>query len=181
MRRYYVYKQNVNWIGYYKNQLNIYQLENWKYLGYALNTQEIYDCIGENNILVNSFELEHVGNELYSPKWIKYRIAIIDDKNRFRTEEDLYRNVKKKFGQRQERKHSNHRWRHPNNHSEQRQSITPQEIKEISDEYGIHLKPIKVKRKLDGWDMEYQTKMQRSWKRYRRYQYKGIKSGNVHK
>lgn len=98
MRIYYIYKQNVSWIGYYKNYLNIYQLENRKYLGHALNTQEIYDCIGGNNILVNSFNLESVGNELYSPKWIKHRIAIIDDKNRFRTEEDLYRNVKKKFG-----------------------------------------------------------------------------------
>lgn len=79
-----------------------------------------------------------------------------------------------KCSQPQGRKHSAYRWRHPNNHGEQKQSVTPQEIKEVSDEYGIHLKPIKVKRKLDGWDMEYQTKIQRSWKRYRKHQYKGV-------
>ncbi|MCR1959894.1 hypothetical protein CWE04_11260 [Thomasclavelia cocleata] len=171
MQRYYVYKQEIKWVDSNKDG-SVYHLSGWTYLGYVEGAQGVYDYLGEIK-LAKCFDYERVNTKIRTWRFlVSCRYIVTDKKGRIRTKDELYKNVKRKFGCRQNRKHSGHRWRYPNNHSEQIHSITPQEIKEISDEYGIHLKQIKVKRKLDGLAMEYQTKMQRSWKRYRRYQYK---------
>lgn len=180
MRRYYVYKQEIKWVDRNKDG-TVYHLSDWICLGYVETAQGVYDYLGEIK-LANSFDYDQVNTKIQTWRFLlSNRYIVTNEKGQIRINDELYKNVKKKFGRRQGRKHSNYRWRHPNNHSEQTNTITPQEIKEISNEYGIHLKQIKTKRKFNGWTMEYQTKMQRSWKRYRKHQYKGTKNGNVHK
>lgn len=61
--------------------------------------------------------------------------------------------------------HKHHGW---NTHwastvPDQRKSITPEEIVEVRNEYGITLKSIKPKRKIDPWDYEKESKVS-GWK-----------------
>ena len=59
--------------------------------------------------------------------------------------------------------------------ADQRKSITPEEIVEVRNEYGITLKSIKSKRKIDSWDYEKGSKVS-GWKMQskRRKQWKAM-------
>lgn len=102
-----------------------------------------------------------------------HRYLIIDDHGNVRDFHQLTKKYKKKiiihYGTRGGG-WSNH---YANLTSDQRKSITPEEIRDIKDEYGITLKPIKPKRKTDSWDHErglkvsgwkMQSKRKKQWK-----------------
>ena len=101
-----------------------------------------------------------------------HRYLIIDDYGNVRDFHQLTKKYKKKYYRTY---HKHHGW---NIHwastvPDQRKSITPEEIVEVRNEYGITLKPIKPKRKTDSWDhvrglkvsgWKMQSKRRKQWK-----------------
>lgn len=86
----------------------------------------------------------------------------MDDYGNVRDFHQLTKKYKKKYYRTY---HKHHGW---NIHwvstvPDQRKSITPEEIVEVRNEYGIILKPIKPKRKIDPWDYEKESKVS-GWK-----------------
>ena len=91
-----------------------------------------------------------------------HRYLIMDDYGNVRDFHQLTKKYKKKYYRTY---HKHHGW---NIHCastvpDQRKSITPEEIVEGKNEYGITLKPIKPKRKIDFWDYEKGSKVS-GWK-----------------
>lgn len=171
--KYYVYKRKAEWVeppistnSDMSDWLNWYRWKEWECLGYTEGAKELYLVLGKYIELVNSFLEQTTFKSLYTPS---AQFLILDEKRRIRDYQELIRNIKT---HRQYRKYCKSRWRWPENHSEQKRSITPEEVQEIRFKYNIDLKPIKNKRKINGYDLEYQTKLQRNWKRYRKTQYK---------
>lgn len=101
-----------------------------------------------------------------------HRYLIIDNYGNVRDFYQLTKKYKKKYYRTY---HKHHGW---NIHwastvPDQRKSITPEEIVEVRNEYGITLKPIKPKRKTDSWDhvrglkvsgWKMQSKRRKQWK-----------------
>ena len=85
-----------------------------------------------------------------------HRYLIMDDYGNVRDFHQLTKKYKKKYYRTY---HKHHGWTVP----DQRKSITPEEIVEVRNEYGITLKPIKPKRKIDPWDYEKESKVS-GWK-----------------
>lgn len=100
------------------------------------------------------------------------RFLIVDDKGNPRNYYQLTDKYKKRY--------YHICWRRPYQHhcfhnvSEQRKSITPDEVQEIKDKYGINILPIKPKRNRNPWDNERCHAFSRGWKAQtkRRKQYK---------
>lgn len=124
-----------------------------------------YYCISdENNVLINYNKIiEDIHYRNYKTDYIS-----------------SFRNPLKK--QRQKKGYTRYGiyyWSHHGNnlHNEMMQTVTPQEIKEIYEDYGVKLKPCKEKRKHLQSDLAYLeqcTKCERSWKKFRKHQWKEV-------
>ena len=145
--KYYVYKRKAEWVeppistnSDMSDWLNWYRWKEWECLGYTEGAKELYLVLGKYIESVNSFLEQTTFKSLYTPS---AQFLILDEKRRIRDYQELIRNIKT---HRQYRKYCKSRWRWPENHSEQKRSITPEEVQEIRFKYNIDLKPIKNKR-----------------------------------
>ncbi len=188
MREYHIYMQRTKCAECHFKRI-IYKWLPWEYVGYAEGIKELYTYFKSKfPYSINSIDFYYSFN-YFDDEYLKkdnnwdfmstcpheyYRYLIIDDHGNVRDFHQLTKKYKKKiiihYGTRGGG-WSNHWLRLT---SDQRKSITPEEIKEIKCEYGIALRPIKPKRNLDyfwdngkcskvsGWKM--QSKRRKQWK-----------------
>ena len=179
MREYYIYMQRTKVIEYHCEWVR-YKWLPWEYLGYLTGTKEVYiyfkrkyDKQFYNKF--NYFEDEYIYDRCDFMMTKEYhRYLIIDDHGNVRNFRELTDQYKKKRPATWIYSHRGGGW---NEHwvkltSDQRKSITPEEIRNIKDEYGISFKPIKPKRRIDSWDYKcnkisgwkMQSKRRKQWK-----------------
>lgn len=176
MREYRIYMQRTKPVEYHYNYLT-YRWLPWEYVGHVEGTKELYTyfkskfpySIKSINFYhsFDYFEDEYFKNTNkwdFSYHWSHeyHRYLIADDNGNVRDFHQLTKKYKKKYYRTY---HKHHGW---NIHwastvPDQRKSITPEEITEVKNEYGITLKPIKPKRKIDSWDYEKESKVS-GWK-----------------
>lgn len=186
MRKYHIYVQRTKCLESHFNYI-VYRWMPWKYIGYVAGTKELYIFFklkfryGMSSIdfyySFNYFEDEYfkVANSwdfMCACPHEYHRYLIIDDYGNVRDFHQLTDQYK-----RQQQWHYGTRgggWteHYPKLISDQRKSVTPEEIRDIKDEYGITLTPIKRKRitrpweyscrKVSGWKM--QSKRKRQWR-----------------
>lgn len=187
MRKYHIYMQRTKCVEAHFNYI-IYRWLPWEYIKHVSGTKELYTYFkskfpysmksinfyhafnyfdDEYFEMANSFEFMCTCPHEY------HRYLIIDDHGNVRDFYQLTDQYKKNWTL-----HYKHRYCGWNNHwskltSDQRKSITPEELDEIKYEYGITLKPIKNKRNLNAYDNErcskvsgwkMQSKRKRQWK-----------------
>lgn len=190
MREYHIYMQRTKRVEWHCDY-NIYKWLPWEYVGYVEGTKELYTYFKSkfpysiNSIdFYNSFNYfddeyfrrdNDCWNSMFNYCREHHRYLIIDDHGNVRDFRQLTKKYKKKtiihYGTRGGGWSSHC----TNLTSDQRKSITPEEIVEVRNEYGITLKPIKPKRKIDFWDYEKESKVS-GWKMQskRRKQWKAM-------
>ena len=177
MRRYHIYKQRTKVVEYHCEWAK-YKWLPWEYLGYLTGTKEVYTYFKRkyDKQFYNKFnyfedEYMYASSDFMMTKEY-HRYLIIDDEGNIRNFRELTDQYKKKRPAIWIYSHRGGGW---NEHwvkltSDQRKSITPEEIRDIKDEYGISLKSIKPKRniwdykcnKISGWKM--QSKRKKQWR-----------------
>lgn len=183
MRDYYIYRQITTCLGVYADY-SLYKWLPFECICTVSGTKELYELFNNSNfcnkwnlIFHNSFEYDKRSYRIYwdfynERRIIRERFLILDDSGNIR---DYY-----ELTDRYRKKHKRHNWNRPyrchriHNISEQRRSITPSEIKETKDEYGITMLSIKPKRDYDYWGSVRCCAISRGWKEQtkRRRQYK---------
>lgn len=165
MREYHIYMQRTKRTEWHCDY-SIYKWLPWEYVGYVEGTKELYTYFKlKFPYSMRSINLYHSFN-YFDDEYLKidnnwdfmctcpreyHRYLIMDNYGNVRDFYQLTKKYKKKYYRTY---HKHHGW---NIHwastvPDQRKSITPEEIVEIRNEYGITLKPIKPKRKTDSWD-----------------------------
>lgn len=178
MREYHIYMQRTKCVECYFKQVT-YKWLPWEYIGYVAGTKQLYTYFkSEFRYNLSSVVFYHSFN-YFDDEYLKidnnwdfmstgpheyHRYLIMDDYGNVRDFHRLTKKYKKKriihYGIRGGGWHSH--W--PRLTSDQRKSITPEEIKGIKCEYGFTLRPIKPKRNLDYfWDNEKCSKVS-GWK-----------------
>lgn len=177
MRRYHIYIQRTKVVEYHCEWAK-YKWLPWEYLGYLTGTKEVYTYFKRKYgkqfyNKFNYFEDEYMYDSSDFMMTREYhRYLIMDDKGIVRDFHKLTDQYKKNrichYGTRGGGWHTHL----VNLVSDQRKSITPEEIRNIKNEYGISLKPIKSKRninqwhykgiKISGWKM--QSKRRKQWR-----------------
>ena len=167
MREYHIYMQRTKCAEGHFNYI-IYRWLPWEYVGYVEGTKELYTYFkSEFPYSMRSINFYHSFN-YFDDEYFKINNDLDFMANQ------LTKKYKKKtiihYGTRGGGWSSHY----ANLTSDQRKSITPEEIRGIKDEYGITLRPIKPKRNLDyfwdngkcskvsGWKM--QSKRRKQWK-----------------
>lgn len=187
MRKYHIYMQRTKCVECYFKRVT-YKWLPWEYIGYVEGTKELYTYFkSEFPYSMRSINFYHSFN-YFDDEYFKinndwdfmancpheyHRYLIMDDYGNVRDFHQLTKKYKKKriihYGTRGGGWHSH--W--PRLTSDQRKSITPEEIKEIKCEYGIALRPIRPKRNLNFWNNEkcskvsgwkMQSKRRKQWK-----------------
>lgn len=176
MREYHIYMQRTKCAECHFKRI-IYKWLPWEYVGYVEGTKELYTCFKSKfTYSIRSINFYHSFN-YFDDEYLKidnnwdfmctcpreyHRYLIIDDRGNVRDFHRLTKKYKKKYYRTY---HKHHGWNihQASTVSDQRKSITPEEIVEIRNEYGITLKPIKPKRKIDSWDYEKGSKVS-GWK-----------------
>lgn len=165
MREYRIYMQRTKRVEWHCDY-NIYKWLPWEHVDYVVGTRNLYKYFKhkfkysmQSINFYNSFnyfddEYSKIKNsyEDYGYTIREYhRYLIMDDHGSVRDFHQLTKKYKKKYYRTY---HKHHGWNihQASTESDQRKSITPEEIKDIKYEYGIMLKPIKPKRKTDSWD-----------------------------
>lgn len=197
MRTYYIYKQTAKQITPHDGWSE-YRWMPYEYIGYVTGTKELYNVMrrflygfphyGKAEI-VKSFDysaelfrkqhgysIEELfyyslsqGNS-FTRRMVTERYAIVDDKGNFR---DYYSLVEK---YRKRHKYGHYKYavqvRMPKYVSELRNSITPEESRELKENYGYTL-PSKT---VNSWDVSSHYKISRCWKdqRKRKHQWKEV-------
>ncbi len=176
MREYHIYMQRTKRVEWHCDY-NIYKWLPWEYIGYVEGTKELYTYFKSkfpySMRSINFYHSFNYFDDEYSKIKNNYndygytiheyhRYLIMDDYGNVRDFHQLTKKYKKKYYRTY---HKHHGW---NIHwastvPDQRKSITPEEIVEVRNEYGITLKPIKPKRKIDPWDYEKGSKVS-GWK-----------------
>lgn len=191
MRTYYIYKQTAKQItphDYYSE----YRWMPYEYIGYVTGTKELYnvmrkllygfphynkiETVKSFNYSTEVFRRQH-GYTLFDIFYYDFkerilteRYAIVDDKGNFR---DYYSLVEK---YRKRHKYGHYKYavqvRMPKYVSELRNSITPEESRELKENYGYTL-PSKT---VNSWDVSFHYKISRCWKdqRKRKHQWKEV-------
>lgn len=186
MREYHIYMQRTKRVEWHCDY-NIYKWLPWEYIGYVEGTKELYTYFKSkfpySMRSINFYHSFNYFDDEYSKIKNNYndygytiheyhRYLIMDDYGNVRDFHQLTKKYKKKYYRTY---HKHHGW---NIHwastvPDQRKSITPEEIVEVRNEYGITLKPIKPKRKIDPWDhvrglkvsgWKMQSKRRKQWK-----------------
>lgn len=184
MRTYYIYRQQSKLVDVHC-EYSLYRWLPFEYVGYVEGTRELYEIFKRKYFrgvlyptCVNSFVYD---TKLFKRKFSFWdvhnsepltRFIIVDDKGNIRDFHELTDKYKKKY--RYISRHNAYQAHWIHNMNELRQSITPMEIKEIKDEYGITLNPIKPNRKTDPWCFSEYHKRSKGWKEQtkRKRQYK---------
>lgn len=185
MRIYHIYKQRAKAVEIHSQWMN-YRWLPYEYIGYVVGTKELYRVMQSRKFRGLRSEPPMHNSLYYSTelfrrefKWSFYsgelpvikRFLILDDKGRVRDYHELTHKYKKKH-----RGYPHHSWQDNNCRyvGDRRKSITPEEINEIKNEYGISMRPIKPKRNLDRWNMSECHKVSCGWKKQskRRKQWK---------
>lgn len=187
MREYHIYMQRTKPAEYHYDYL-IYRWLPWEYVGHVEGTKELYTYFKSKfqyNIRsinfyhsFDYFEDEYFKNTNkwdFSYHWSHeyHRYLIMDDHGNVRDFHQLIDQYKKEWYWRYGTRGGGRYQHHPRLTSDQRKSITPEEISEIKYEYGITLKSIKPKRnlnaydhggtsKVSGWKM--QSKRRKQWR-----------------
>ena len=146
MREYRIYMQRTKCAeGHFK--WIVYKWLPWEYVGCVEGTKELYTYFKlKFPYSMRSINFYHSFN-YFDDEYLK----IDNNHGNVRDFHQLTKKYKKKYYRTY---HKHHGWNihRASTESDQRKSITPEEIKEIKYEYGITLKPIKPKRKTDSWD-----------------------------
>jgi hypothetical protein len=182
MRKYYIFRQKTKIVNVYCD----YSLRRWlpyEYVCYVNGTKELYNLFN-NRDFYNGSRASFGDSFEYSTKSFKYEISfwdlfyhhdttltrfiIVDDKGRIR---DFYELTKKYKKCRNGWRYNAYQFHKIHDTNERRQSLTPVEIREIRDEYGIVLSP---GRKINDWHVYRGHKYSKGWKSQskRRKQYK---------
>lgn len=185
MRDYHIYRQTAKYVNAYTN----YSLLRWlpfKYVCTVSGTKELFRLFN-NRGFCDRWSLSFHNSFTYNSKvfkgtgisfWNIYeekmpeRFLIVDDRGKVRDYYELTGRYGKK--NRFSYRHRPYQYRCFSNASEKRKSVTPSEVREIKDEYGITMLPIKPKRNRSPWDYERCSAISRGWKKQtkRRKQYK---------
>lgn len=154
-------------------------------LGYVEGTRELYACLGNDchGRVRDSFNFTHESftvdasifftGHFKAPESLMKRYVVVDELGRIRNYQELIRNVRKTG--KHSRNHRAYQYRYVENANELRQSLTPEENRDVRADYGIHLECVKPKRKqIDWWNTEGYRKVSRCWKDQskRRHQYR---------
>ena len=176
MREYHIYMQRTKRTEWHCDY-SIYKWLPWDYVGYVEGTKELYTYFKSKfPYSMRSINFYHSFNYFddeyskiknncddYGYTILKYyRYLIVDEQGNVRDFHQLTKKYKKKYYRTY---HKHHGWNihYASTVPDQRKSITPEEIVEVKNEYGITLKPIKPKRKTDSWDHERGSKVS-GWK-----------------
>lgn len=184
MREYHIYMQRTKRVEWHCDY-NIYKWLPWEYIGHVEGTKELYTYFKSkfpySMRSINFYHSFNYFDDEYSKIKNNYndygytiheyhRYLIVDDHGNVRDFHQLTKKYKKKYYRTYHKHHGwNIHWASP----DQRKSITPEEIVEVRNEYGITLKPIKSKRKTDSWDYvrglkvsgwKMQSKRRKQWK-----------------
>ena len=186
MRKYHIYMQRTKQAGCHC-KYTTYKWIPWEYVGYVIGTKELYKYFklkfkysmrGINfyhsfNYFENEyFDADNSWDFLYPCTHEYHRYLIIDDRGNVRDFHQLTDQYKKESCWHYGTRGGGWTEHRPKLISDQRKSITPEEIRNIKDEYGITLTPIKRKRitrpweykdkKVSGWKM--QSKRRKQWR-----------------
>lgn len=157
------------------------------YINGIYGTKKLYKWFKDNNYYISDFGdsfnykkekyFDKPITTYYRPNIPTYkRFIIIDDSGKIRNIRDLIGKYEKKLNGKiypSHRKRSGYPYCYISTVSDQRKSLTPEEVYEIKDEYGIFVPQIKPKRIINPWDKEkrykvcgwkMQTKRKRQWK-----------------
>lgn len=194
MREYRIYMQRTKPVECHCNYTT-YKWLPWEYVGYVVGTKELYKYFKlKFKYSMRSINLYHSFN-YFDDEYLKidnnwdfmfctheyHRYLIMDDQGNVRDFHQLTKKYKKKYYRTY---HKHHGW---NIHRastvlDQRKSITPEEIAEVKNEYGITLKPIKPKRKMEPWVPMRESKVS-GWKmqskRKKQWRPKEVKHENL--
>lgn len=178
MRRYHIYIQRTKVVEYHCEWAK-YKWLPWEYLGYLTGTKEVYTYFKRKygKQFYNKFdyfedEYMYAGCDFMMTTEY-HRYLIMDDGGIIRDFHRLTDQHKKKKPYHYGTRGVGWCIHWAKLTSDQRKSITPNEIKEIKDKYGITLKSIKPKRNIDsyyherdykisGWKM--QSKRRKQWR-----------------
>lgn len=153
------------------DEMATYKWLPWKYIGYVYGTKELYtyfrnyvishDMFSVRSIKFhNSFEYDD-GYFRERSSSHKRRFLIVDDSGNIRSFDDLT----KIYRRHRVRYYGYYAYQirsHMSNISERRRNITPDEIKEVANEYGVHLN--KSERVIDPWAFDNYRKKPKCWK-----------------
>lgn len=183
MREYHIYMQRTKCV-----EGIVHKWLPWEYVGYVEGTKELYTYFKlKFPYSMRSINFYHSFN-YFDDEYLKvannwdfmcdcpheyHRYLIIDDHGNVRDFHQLIDQYKKEWYWRYGTRGGGRYQHHPRLTSDQRKSITPEEISEIKYEYGITLKSIKPKRnlnaydhggtsKVSGWKM--QSKRRKQWR-----------------
>lgn len=186
MRKYHIYIQisKVVKIHFGRDYATHKWISSLKYINSICGTKKLYKWVKYNNYYISDFcdSFDHK-EEYFDKPIITYyrsniptckRFIIIDDSGNIRNIRELISKYEKNLNRRiypSHRKRAGYSY-HYVNISDQKKSLTPEEVQEIKNKYGIFVKPIKPKRIVDpygieklykncGWKM--QTKKKRQW------------------
>lgn len=185
MRTYYIYKQRAKLVNVHCDY-SVYRWLPFEYIGYVQGTRELYEVFRSRRFgswLTISFHNSFTYDTKYFKRqfhfsWLSLdketpieRFVIADDHGRVRDYYELTSRYKK---HRRGWKHGAYQEHWGSTILEMRQTITPEEIREIKDEYGIALRPCHPKRKRDPWEDANCHRVSKGWKAQskRRKQYK---------
>lgn len=189
MRTYYIYIQRAKLINSHMEYCEYMWLP-FELFDCVTGTKELYDVF-KDRIKFNSIGGLQFNNSLsynaerfckpfdYYMIWENKpkcsRFVIVDDKGVIRDFYELTHKYKKKSKYCCGHKYNAYQERQVNNASEKRKILTPEEIREVKDKYGITLLPIKPKRKVFCYYGIYDCKKySKGWKQQtkRKKQYK---------
>lgn len=182
MRRYYIYKQQAKIVNTHIETF-IYKWLPFEYVGYVDGTKELFNIFGRriykyyfhDSFTYDFNTFEKRAYPFSMPKEYKptERFLIMDDGGNIRDFYELTQRHKKKY--RYQSRHQAYQYHYARNIQEQRCSVTPDEIKECKELYGITLLPLKPKRYYDSLDLCGSKTISKGWKTQskRKRQYKG--------
>ena len=162
MRTYYIYIQRAKLLNSHI-KYSEYMWMPFEPFGYVIGTKELYNVFKDRrkfNLIGGlhfhnslSYNAEHFykQSEYYmiwenKPKYSRF--VIMDDRGVIRDFYELTYKYRKKPKHLLGYRHNSYQVRLVDNASEKRKILTPEEIREVKDEYGITLLPIKPKRKV---------------------------------
>lgn len=185
MRNYHIYKQKAKFVNCHSD-CSIWKWLPFEYVCTVCGTKELNDLFHNRNFC-HIWSLSFHDSFTYNRECFRRRescwdaldskpierFLIVDDSGNIRNYHELTDKYKKKRNRLYWHRaaYQCHCFR---NIGEQRRSITPDEIREIKDNYGITMLPIKPKRNIEPWDNERCHTYSKGWKAQtkRRKQYK---------
>lgn len=181
MRIYYIYIQGSKLINVH-TEYSLYKWLPFELLGCVEGTRELYNVFRgyspfwkpqfcDELLYDNQYFKRYTSSNSFDGKQSLERFLIMDDGGIIRDFYELTNKYKKK---RKIRWHSAVQDHYVNNIGERRKDITPEEVREVKNEYGFTMLPVKPKRKFTPWGIDTYNTYSKGWKDQtkRRKQYK---------